>query len=1082
MRFLLLSCAALAAGATAQAASDVWTNGAGGDYTVSGNWQAGNVPNGVGNHADFSQLDINGDLSVTLNSDVTLGQLSFGDTNTASGGSWELRTDTVGGSTITLDNGASKPVITGNPLVPATTFDDAFIGLNLAGSNGFAKEGSGIITIGGNAHTVTGGVDVNAGTMRLRTALPDQALSIANGATLDTTVDIRYAAGINVASGDTVNIIAKANLGNMNAAGSTINLSTPAGGGTATANNNWALNGSIAALNVSGDDATTSFFRLRNNGGSFSGSSFAGTAVNLDNITVWTRTNSGGNTNQFGSLSGTATAVLSGGGEGGGSFANYQIGALNTDTEFAGTIDTTSSPTPNSTTDLGGLNLTKVGTGVLTLSGTLNYQPTGNSNSSRRAGITTIADGTLKLTNSAAIPGGIVHTTLGDIYSTLNIQAAGTLDVSGYSGTYSTAALQRVVGAGTIAGNYAHDEGVLLPGNTISGTNPNSVAAGGTLSFSNNFAWSGGEYVFDLTDDPNAGNDLISVAGMTTLSGGKITPNFISALPAGGTTFTVLTSAGGISGLASSITVDWTGRGSAPVPFVAGNDLKITLPTAGANLVWQGADATNPTYWDVETTHNWTGATPNTFFQNDSVTFDDTAASFAVDLQTDLAPNSVVIDNSANAYTITAAGGGSITGISTLVKTGSADLTMDVNNTFTGTTSLSGSGTIDIVGTNSALGKGTLELNGVTIRSSASGASITNSSIAVTGVNTIQADDVVSSSSLFNVPTLTGSGTLTLASSIGNPVSGSEQDGKWFVLNDTTGFTGTLNLTGPAATQQGLTVRISHSSTDLGGAVLNMTNATIANRDNQGSPEPNRTIEIGELHGDAESRLVGFIGGSSGRPNIDWSIGALNTNSDFAGDITDPGGGNNAVSSVVKVGTGSLALTGAKSYTGDTRVLDGTLSIDTDFLADAADVYLTSTAILDLNFGSLATIDTIDSLFINGVSQATGTWGRVGSGAMFESALFTGDGLLLVSTQETLGGDFDDNGKVNGADFLAWQRGYPATYNATDLAAWESNFGAGTLALAATGPAAAAVPEPTTLALTAAGLIALGLRTRRRRG
>ena len=76
-------------------------------------------------------------------------------------------------------------------------------------------------------------------------------------------------------------------------------------------------------------------------------------------------------------------------------------------------------------------------------------------------------------------------------------------------------------------------------------------------------------------------------------------------------------------------------------------------------------------------------------------------------------------------------------------------------------------------------------------------------------------------------------------------------------------------------------------------------------------------------------------------------------------------------------------------------------------------------------------------------------------------------GNLLVG----YAGDFDFDGDVDGADFLAWQRGESANpLSAADLDAWKANFGAP----ASSFPAAAAVPEPTTVALllmAAAGAI-----------
>jgi hypothetical protein len=63
-------------------------------------------------------------------------------------------------------------------------------------------------------------------------------------------------------------------------------------------------------------------------------------------------------------------------------------------------------------------------------------------------------------------------------------------------------------------------------------------------------------------------------------------------------------------------------------------------------------------------------------------------------------------------------------------------------------------------------------------------------------------------------------------------------------------------------------------------------------------------------------------------------------------------------------------------------------------------------------------------------------------------------------------GDFDNDGDVDGRDFLVWQRGgSPNALSASDLADWQNNYGNGSLA------AVGSVPEPTALALLALALV-----------
>lgn len=72
-------------------------------------------------------------------------------------------------------------------------------------------------------------------------------------------------------------------------------------------------------------------------------------------------------------------------------------------------------------------------------------------------------------------------------------------------------------------------------------------------------------------------------------------------------------------------------------------------------------------------------------------------------------------------------------------------------------------------------------------------------------------------------------------------------------------------------------------------------------------------------------------------------------------------------------------------------------------------------------------------------------------------------------------GDFDNNGRVDGNDFLVWQRGFGTTYNASHLATWKANFGSGAAEIAA-----GAIPEPTSLGLLFVAGVALAASRRKR--
>ncbi len=1053
---LSLCAAVLAASYSTAQTNGTWSTAGGGLYSDSGNWQGGAIAGGAGATANFNQVDLNGDASISIDAPLTLGHLVFGDTNTATGGVWDFFTNNA--AVVTLDDAA--PTITVNQLTPATTFDDVFLGTGLAGTAGFTKLGSGILTIGAPSAPLTGPINVNAGTLRigpLGTLAGTAGVinkTMANGTTIETQSAGAALVGVSVApnANATIRMMGSGSnfLNTIQGAGSgTLNLVYGVAGATVSGEGDWVTGGGFSVVNMTGLGATPTFFRGRINRpapNNWNGNTFATSELNLDNVEFFVQTNSGGNTVSFGELNGTSTAVLRGGNGGsGGTAVRYAIGANNTDGVFAGTVNGAGGAAAS-----GGMSIDKVGSGKHTFSGAFTNSMVGTSTDiGRQGGVIRVSQGTLAFAGSADnVPGGF-----GTNKTTLDVLAGATLDVSGTTNVFSTSPLQQLQGSGTIVGPFNHAAGEIRPADVSTVDNDTSltnvpVPTVGTITFNGSLSFNGGSIVYDMNTTPGV-NDLIQVNGTTSVGGGgTIAPNFLGGDPAPGLTYTVLNSTGGFTGSLGNWSVAWPGRGASPTVVQNGNLLQFTTTaiTSGGSVTWSGA---NGGVWDVQTTQNWTlNGSPNTFFQGDDVTFNDSGANPAVTLSATVNPRNMVVNSSTNNYSFS---GGVISATGTLTKQGSSTLTFSNTNAFT-SASLQG-GVVDTTGVAGTLGTGPLTMAGASIVNVANGAPLPNSSIDVATAtsNTLSVNGSGAAGGATSLPTLTGGGALTIRSNV---------DDKWIALGNTGGFTGNLTIgpDGVNSTVMG-TVRTLGGQTTFPNAVVNLSGLTMANQ--AGASAAEVTFAFGELHGDAATTLNAFIGGSTARPDAVWRIGDLNTDSQFDGIIVDNAAtAPDSLSHVLKVGTGKLTLTGLSSYTGDTTVQNGELSVTNAFFADTSDLFVGSTGILDLDYiGS----DSIDSLYFGNVPQSPGIYGAIGSGAQFQVPYLTGGGTLSVTTLGGLPGDYNDDGVVDAADYTVWRDGGPlqnetatkGVVDAADYTAWAGNYGA------TSSPSnSLAVPEP----------------------
>ncbi len=325
---------------------------------------------------------------------------------------------------------------------------------------------------------------------------------------------------------------------------------------------------------------------------------------------------SGGNIGNYGTLAATVT-----------------IGSDNSSTTFAGNLINGGSTA---------LNLTKVGTGTLTLLGTNTY-----------TGTTTVSAGALAVQSLSATTA-----------VTVQAGAAFTLYVP------STAL-------------------------TISSLSLGSATVGSTLGFVLNGVSSTAPTITNLTLNAPAAASTISVATSPLLPTNVAIPlfNYTTAIgTAVGSAFTLtLTNsraAGTLSYSSGQVALTLTSTGA------------ISWAPTGGSTTWDVGSAVG-----TGGTNNWSiNSTETNFINTDDVVFNDSAGAGngTVNLGVTASPNSVTISNSTVPYTI--GGTGTIAGPGNLVMNGAGAATISVPLNISGAVYVIGSGTLTLAAANTYAG------------------------------------------------------------------------------------------------------------------------------------------------------------------------------------------------------------------------------------------------------------------------------------------------------------------------------------------------------------------------------------------
>jgi MYXO-CTERM domain-containing protein len=535
---------------SAKAADGTWTQStSGGLWNDTTNWSGGTIATDSGFTANFNTLDLAGDHTVSLDADRTLTSLTFGDTDTATAGSWLLDNNTI--STNNLILAGTTPTLTVNALGTGKT---ATISALIEGTAGLTKSGVGKLTLSG-ANSYTGTTILGQGALAFGAdqSLSALTLGAAAGSTevlaLDLTAASATVAGTAlVRTNNTTANTATIGSGKTLTLNGGLTMGYDAGGGSGATASNLTISGS-GSLAINGGTINIGVQQAANNQPYYSTAILDLTALGTGFSTNVTNFNIGVSASSV--TSAVGTVLLS-------NVANTLVATSLT----VGKTGTSNAKGSSSLVLGTGTNVLQVdtltvgsGKGASPLTGLVQfaYQTAGSA-------------GTVSISNKAGT--GAANIIIADNSSTETTSgnaASGILDLRGHVATVNAGNVRigRVAAAsnvGSTAGTLSFDAGTftvdtlnLAPktGNGTGTANATVNVGGGSFTVNTGFA---------LGSQANAGKSGATL----NLTGGVFTSN-VDILDGGGTTTSTINLNGG--------TLDLTGHalGSATVAIDALN-------------------------------------------------------------------------------------------------------------------------------------------------------------------------------------------------------------------------------------------------------------------------------------------------------------------------------------------------------------------------------------------------------------------------------------------------------------------------------------------------------------------------------